>query len=144
MIFPEGTRSKNSNQMLEFHSGSFKCAIKTQCPILPIALIATAVAFLIFSRDKKQDAIQIMFVIDTTGSMGDEINYLKSEVNTKLIKDNIFKNISNEEDRRVYVISGDKKLIFSHNYDEEDFKNITNENVDTCKKAMQLMQKIHN
>ena len=39
LIFPEGTRSKNSNQMLEFHSGSFKCAIKTQCPILPIALI---------------------------------------------------------------------------------------------------------
>ena len=28
--------------------------------VLPIALIATAVAFLIFSRDKKQDAIQEM------------------------------------------------------------------------------------
>lgn len=39
LIFPEGTRSKNGNQMLEFHSGSFKCATKAKCPILPIALI---------------------------------------------------------------------------------------------------------
>ncbi|MGN0484968.1 MAG: lysophospholipid acyltransferase family protein [Lachnospiraceae bacterium] len=39
LIFPEGTRSKKGNQMLEFHRGSFKCAMKSQCPILPIALI---------------------------------------------------------------------------------------------------------
>ncbi len=39
LIFPEGTRSKKGNEMLEFHSGSFKCAIKTKCPIIPIAFI---------------------------------------------------------------------------------------------------------
>ncbi len=39
LIFPEGTRSKEGNKMLEFHSGSFKCATKTKCPIVPIALI---------------------------------------------------------------------------------------------------------
>lgn len=39
LIFPEGTRSKKGNQMLEFHSGSFKCAVKAKCSILPIALI---------------------------------------------------------------------------------------------------------
>lgn len=39
LIFPEGTRSKNENQMLEFHGGSFKCATKAKCPIIPIALI---------------------------------------------------------------------------------------------------------
>ena len=39
LIFPEGTRSKNGNQMLEFHGGSFKCATKEKCPILPISLI---------------------------------------------------------------------------------------------------------
>ena len=38
LIFPEGTRSKN-NQMLEFHGGSFRCATKSKCPIVPIALI---------------------------------------------------------------------------------------------------------
>ncbi len=39
LIFPEGTRSKKGNQMLEFHGGSFKCATKSKCPIVPIALI---------------------------------------------------------------------------------------------------------
>ena len=38
IIFPEGTRSKN-NQMKEFHNGSFKCALKAKCPIVPVALI---------------------------------------------------------------------------------------------------------
>ena len=39
LIFPEGTRSKLGNTMLEFHGGSFRCATKSQCPIVPIALI---------------------------------------------------------------------------------------------------------
>lgn len=39
LIFPEGTRSKAGNRMLEFHNGSFKCALKAKCPILPIAFI---------------------------------------------------------------------------------------------------------
>ena len=39
LIFPEGTRSKMGNKMLEFHSGSFKCATKTKCTILPVALV---------------------------------------------------------------------------------------------------------
>ncbi len=39
IIFPEGTRSKNGNVMGEFHGGSFRCALKAKCPILPIAYI---------------------------------------------------------------------------------------------------------
>jgi 1-acyl-sn-glycerol-3-phosphate acyltransferase len=39
MIFPEGTRSKNGNELLDFKGGSLKGAIKAKCPILPIALI---------------------------------------------------------------------------------------------------------
>ena len=39
LIFPEGTRSKNGNQMGEFHGGSFRCAIKGKCPIIPVVLI---------------------------------------------------------------------------------------------------------
>ncbi len=39
LIFPEGTRSKQGNQMLDFHGGSFRCALKSKCPIVPIALV---------------------------------------------------------------------------------------------------------
>lgn len=39
IIFPEGTRSKNGNQMGEFHAGSFKCATKAKVPIVPFAFI---------------------------------------------------------------------------------------------------------
>ncbi len=47
--------------------------------------------------------------------------YLKAEVNTKVIKDNIFNNISEEKGRRIYVVDKSGNLIFSHNYDETDF-----------------------
>jgi 1-acyl-sn-glycerol-3-phosphate acyltransferase len=39
LIFPEGTRSKNGNQMGEFHGGSFRAASKAKCPIIPVAFI---------------------------------------------------------------------------------------------------------
>ena len=39
LIFPEGTRSKTGNTMGEFHGGSFRCALKAKCPILPVAFI---------------------------------------------------------------------------------------------------------
>ena len=39
LIFPEGTRSKNGNVMGEFHGGSFKCALKAKCPVIPAAFI---------------------------------------------------------------------------------------------------------
>ena len=39
LIFPEGTRSKTGNTMGEFHGGSFRCAIKARCPIVPVALV---------------------------------------------------------------------------------------------------------
>ncbi len=39
LIFPEGTRSKNGNEMLEFHSGSFRCAVKAKCPVVPVAFV---------------------------------------------------------------------------------------------------------
>ena len=39
LIFPEGPRSKNGNVMGEFHGGSFRCAVKAKCPIVPFAVI---------------------------------------------------------------------------------------------------------
>ena len=39
IIFPEGTRSKDGNNMGEFHAGTFKCVMKSKVPIVPFALI---------------------------------------------------------------------------------------------------------
>jgi len=37
-IFPEGTRNKTDEDMLPFHEGSFKIAVKTGCPIIPMTM----------------------------------------------------------------------------------------------------------
>ena len=45
LIFAEGTRSKRGNKLGEFKGGSFKSAMKAQCPIIPVALIDSYKSF---------------------------------------------------------------------------------------------------
>ena len=60
LIFPEGTRSKNGNRMGEFHGGSFRCAIKAKCPILPVAFIDS---FKVFDqKGSKQLTVQLHYL----------------------------------------------------------------------------------
>lgn len=42
-IFPEGTRNKNDSDLplLPFHEGSFRMALKSKCPIVPVAICNT-------------------------------------------------------------------------------------------------------
>lgn len=39
LIFPEGTRSRDGNQLQEFKAGCFRPALKTHCPVVPVALV---------------------------------------------------------------------------------------------------------
>lgn len=39
LLFAEGTRSRQGNQLLPFKGGSFKVATKSKCPIVPCALV---------------------------------------------------------------------------------------------------------
>lgn len=39
LIFPEGTRSRKGNETLPFHGGSFRCAVKAKCPVVPFAFV---------------------------------------------------------------------------------------------------------
>lgn len=60
LIFPEGTRSKKGNQMLEFHSGSFRCAVKAKCPVIPVALIDSFKV--LDQKGSKQVTVQIHYL----------------------------------------------------------------------------------
>lgn len=60
LIFAEGTRSKNSNQIGEFKGGSFKSATKAKCPIVPVALIDS---FKPFDTDSLEEVVvQVHFL----------------------------------------------------------------------------------
>lgn len=60
LIFPEGTRSKNGNNVGEFKGGSFKAATKTKCPIVPVALIDSFKPF--DSHTTKQVEVQVHYL----------------------------------------------------------------------------------
>lgn len=60
VIFPEGTRSKKGNEVLDFKAGSFKCAVMAKCPIVPVALINSFRPFDISSI--KHETVQIHFL----------------------------------------------------------------------------------
>ncbi len=60
VIFPEGTRSKNGNRLLQFKSGSFKAAVKAKAPIVPVALIDSFLPF--DSHSVKPVTVQVHFL----------------------------------------------------------------------------------
>lgn len=60
LIFPEGTRSKNGNQLLPFKGGTFKSAVNCRCPIVPVALINCYKPFDIPSI--RQETVQVHYL----------------------------------------------------------------------------------
>lgn len=60
LIFPEGTRSKNGNQIGEFKGGSFKAATKAKCPIIPVAMIDSFKPF--DTKSIRQVTVQVHFL----------------------------------------------------------------------------------
>jgi 1-acyl-sn-glycerol-3-phosphate acyltransferase len=60
IIFPEGTRSRKENEILDFKAGTFKCAVNAKCPIVPVALIDCFKPFDISSI--KKETVQVHFL----------------------------------------------------------------------------------
>lgn len=60
IIFPEGTRSRNGNQLLDFKGGSFKAAMKARCPVVPVALVDSYKAF--DTGSVKKQKVQVYFL----------------------------------------------------------------------------------
>lgn len=52
ILFPEGGYDHNGNNVLEFSAGSFKCAQKAKCPIVPVAIVDSYIPFEVNSLKK--------------------------------------------------------------------------------------------
>lgn len=60
LIFAEGTRSKEGNKMGSMKGGSFKCATKAKCPIVPVALVDSFTPF--DTKSLKKTTVQIHYL----------------------------------------------------------------------------------
>lgn len=60
IIFAEGTRSRKGNEIQNFKGGSFKCATKAKCPIVPVALINSFLPF--DSNSTKKVQVQVHYL----------------------------------------------------------------------------------
>lgn len=60
VIFAEGTRSRDGNNIGEFKGGSFKSAMNARCPIVPVALIDSYKAF--DTKSIKKLTVQIHYL----------------------------------------------------------------------------------
>lgn len=60
VIFAEGTRSRDGNQILKFKAGTFKSAVNARCPIIPVALIGSYKPFDVSSI--KEETVQVHYI----------------------------------------------------------------------------------
>ena len=60
VIFPEGTRSRNGNNLLPFKGGSFKASTKAKTPIVPVAIIDSYKPF--DSNNLKKCTVQVHYM----------------------------------------------------------------------------------
>jgi len=92
LIFAEGTRSRNGNELLEFKGGSFKCAMKAKCPIVPIAIIDSYKSF--DTSSIKKLTVQVHFL---EPMQYDDYKNLNSTDIAKIVKNKIEETIKNNE-----------------------------------------------
>lgn len=88
VIFPEGTRSREGNRILDFKAGTFKSAILAKCPIVPVALIDSYRPFDISSIKKETVQIHYLEPIYPEQYMG-----LKTKEIADIVHDRIQKRI---------------------------------------------------
>jgi len=92
LIFAEGTRSRNGNELLEFKGGSFKSAMKAKCPIVPVAIIDSYKSF--DTNSIKKLTVQVHFL---EPMHYDDYKELKSTEIAKIVKNKIEDTIKNNE-----------------------------------------------
>jgi len=89
VIFPEGTRSRKGNEILDFKAGTFKSAVKAGCPIIPVALVNSFRPFDISSIKKEKVQVHFLKAIYPEQYMG-----LKTTEIAELVHDRIQEEIN--------------------------------------------------
>ena len=92
LIFPEGTRTKDPNNVHTFKGGSFKSAMKAQCPIIPVALIDSYKPFDV--KSIKKVTVQVHFLEPI---FYEEYKEMKSTELAAMVKSRIEKVIKENE-----------------------------------------------
>ncbi|HIT67391.1 MAG TPA: 1-acyl-sn-glycerol-3-phosphate acyltransferase [Candidatus Merdisoma merdipullorum] len=92
LIFPEGTRSKNGNHPGEFKGGSFKCAMKARCPIVPVAMLNAYQAF--DTNSIRPVTVQVHFLKPL---FYEEYKDMKSTEIAKIVRERIVETIEKAE-----------------------------------------------
>jgi 1-acyl-sn-glycerol-3-phosphate acyltransferases len=92
LIFAEGTRSRQGNQLLDFKGGSFKSATRAKCPIVPMAIIDAYKAF--DTSSTKKLIVQVHFL---KPMFYDEYKGLKTVEIAAKVKDEIAETIQTYE-----------------------------------------------
>ena len=95
IIFPEGTRSRDGNNLQEFKAGSFKSAVNAGCPIVPVALIDSFKPFDLPSIRPVQVQVHILDPIypeQYVGLKTRDIAHLVQQKIQKEIEKNLAKN----------------------------------------------------
>lgn len=89
VIFPEGTRSREENNLLEFKAGAFKAATMAHAPIIPVALVDSFIPFDI--RSIKKTTVYT-YILDPL--YYDDYKDLKTAEIAEIVKDRIEKKIA--------------------------------------------------
>lgn len=92
VIFPEGTRSREKNKILDFKAGTFKSAVNAKCPIVPVALIDSFKPFDISSIRKEKVQVHYLepiypnqYVALKTKEIADIVhNRIQDKINSNL------------------------------------------------------------
>lgn len=94
VIFAEGHRSRKGNEILDFKSGTFKSALKANCPIVPVALINSFRPFDINSLRQEHVEVHYMEPIWPEQYIG-----MKTSEIAHLVHDRIQEEINKNVDR---------------------------------------------
>lgn len=92
VIFAEGTRSRQGNQLLDFKGGSFKAAMKAGCPVVPVALVDSYKAF--DTGSVRRQTVQVHFLAPI---LPEEYQGMRTNELAALVKSRISEKIAEYE-----------------------------------------------